>query len=94
MYYILVSGYILRDKDDSKVLRSLIKNGVIPIEQLMIESDAPYMGYKGCRNNFIKCLTEDNECVTLSYSKKTTEKNLPQCPFILSWCVYSSGRIN
>jgi len=64
----------LRDEDDSKVLRSLIKNGIIPIEQLMIESDAPYMGYKGCPDNFINCLTEDNECVTLSYSKKNYGK--------------------
>lgn len=54
-YHISVSGYVLRESDDncSEVL-SCLSGGVVPLDRLMIETDAPYMGFEGCRRYYLQ----------------------------------------
>lgn len=48
-YYVSLSGHVLRmrSKPDSPDLADWLR--VIPPDRLLIETDAPYMGFKGCR---------------------------------------------
>ncbi len=52
-YYISISGFICRDKDAVSVQQCLEEN-VIPLDRLMIETDAPYMGFTNCRELFLE----------------------------------------
>ncbi len=49
-YYLSVSGYIL--KQDSEEVRKCLRAVIIPLERLMIETDAPYMGFNGNKDSF------------------------------------------
>jgi TatD DNase family protein len=50
-YFISISGYVFRDDADD--VRQCLEQGVIPMDKLMIETDAPYMGFTGCRDAYI-----------------------------------------
>jgi TatD DNase family protein len=54
-YYISVSGFILKESNDncSQVL-SCLTQGIIPLDKLMIETDAPYMGFDNCRQYYLQ----------------------------------------
>jgi TatD DNase family protein len=54
-YYISLSGYILKEANDNcaEVLACL-KEGIIPLDKLMIETDAPYMGFPDCRQLYME----------------------------------------
>ncbi len=64
-YYISVSGYILK-KDSDEVCKCL-REGIIPLERLMIETDAPYMGFVGNKDSFFE---DEGESFTSLPSKK------------------------
>ena len=51
-YYISLSGYILKSGDGPSEINDCLKEGLIPLDKLMIETDAPYMGFKQCRETF------------------------------------------
>ncbi|XP_046996066.1 3'-5' ssDNA/RNA exonuclease TatD [Schistocerca americana] len=40
--YLGITGYLCKDKSDNGV-RKLLESGVIPLEQLMVETDSPFM---------------------------------------------------
>jgi TatD DNase family protein len=48
--YISVSGYLF--KEEAADLRQCLEDGGIPLDRLMIETDAPYMGFPRCRELF------------------------------------------
>lgn len=50
-YYVSLSGHVLRmrSKPDSPDLADWLR--LIPPDRLLIETDAPYMGFKGCRTS-------------------------------------------
>ena len=50
-YSLSVSGFIA--KDAGKEVRQCLVDGIIPLDKLMIETDAPYMGFSGCRDQWI-----------------------------------------
>lgn len=50
-YYLSLSGYIF--KQDAVHVRDCLTSGLIPLDKLMIETDAPYMGFNGCRDSFL-----------------------------------------
>lgn len=52
-YYISFSGYICKENSEPTV-ECLSCPGVIPLDRLMIETDAPYMGFPGCRDLYLK----------------------------------------
>jgi len=67
-YSISISGYILKETNDNcEEVISCLEEGVIPLDKLMIETDAPYMGFEGCRQLYLEC---NQEYVTSLNSKK------------------------
>lgn len=72
-YSISVSGYILKSSNDncSEVI-SCLEEGVIPLEKLMIETDAPYMGFEGCRELYL----ESNQNYVASLNSKKRKRLL------------------
>jgi TatD DNase family protein len=64
-YSLSVSGFIL--KGTSEEVQLCLKEGLIPLDKLMIETDAPYMGFPGCRQHY---LTKNDEYAASLNSKK------------------------
>lgn len=87
-YSISVSGYILKDTNDNCAeVISCLKEGIIPLDKLMIETDAPYMGFENCRQNYA---TYNEAYVSTLNSKKRKRllqsmyPNVPSSlPFVL-----------
>ena len=50
-YYISLSGHVLKKKDSVDVKTWL---DIIPTDRLLLETDAPYMGFPGCRLTEVK----------------------------------------
>ena len=51
-YFFSVSGYVNRSDEGAEGVRRCLRDGIIPLERLTIETDAPYMGFRGCRDTF------------------------------------------
>ena len=51
-YYISVSGFICKP-DIGQPIRQCLVNGILPLSKLMIETDAPYMGFESCRSMYL-----------------------------------------
>lgn len=67
-YFVSVSGYILKESNDNYAeVISCLTDGVIPMDKLMIETDAPYMGFKNCRKLYVD---HNEEFVSTLNSKK------------------------
>jgi len=64
-YSVSVSGFIM--KDGGEEVQACLEEGLIPLDKLMIETDAPYMGFEGCRANY---LAKNEEYVASLNSKK------------------------
>ena len=68
-YFISVSGYILKASNDNCAeVISCLEEGVIPLDKLMIETDAPYMGFEGCRALYLQ--TNHDYVMTLNSKKR------------------------
>jgi TatD DNase family protein len=50
-FSISISGFIFRE--DAQRIRDCVRDGIIPLDKLMIETDAPYMGFPGCREYYL-----------------------------------------
>jgi TatD DNase family protein len=48
-YYISVSGLVCKTPAFATQLREAAKAKLLPLDRLMVETDAPYMGFSGCR---------------------------------------------
>jgi TatD DNase family protein len=54
-YFISISGYIMKERNDNCAeVISCLKERVIPLDKLMIETDAPYMGFADCRQLYLE----------------------------------------
>lgn len=88
-YYISISGYILKETNDNcaKVV-SCLEEGIVPLNKLMIETDAPYMGFTDCRRLYLQ--NNDEFLSTLNSKKRkrfqqSTYPNVPSSlPMVLS----------
>lgn len=49
-YSISISGFIL--KKGSEEVQQCLRDGIIPLHKLMVETDAPYMGFPSCRDTY------------------------------------------
>jgi TatD DNase family protein len=49
-FYVGITGYIFQShKADVTALREALRAGEVPLDRLVVETDAPYMGFKMCR---------------------------------------------
>jgi TatD DNase family protein len=54
-YSISISGYVLKESNGNcGEVRSCLQEGIIPLDRLMIETDAPYMGFTNSRQLYIE----------------------------------------
>jgi TatD DNase family protein len=65
-YYISLSGYVLKDESDE--VRRCLREGAVPLERLMIETDSPYMGFATNKDTFFEA--EGDAFKTLSSKKR------------------------
>ena len=70
-YYISISGFILKESNDNcDQVRSCLRDGIIPLDKLMIETDSPYMGFDGCRKLYL----EHNQDIVASLNSKKRKR--------------------
>jgi len=80
-YYVSVSGFICKKNGDE--VGRCIADGIIPLDRLMIETDAPYMGFDGCRDEFLK-LRETTQNWNGKKRKKLYKSIYPNVPSALN----------
>ena len=84
-YYISVSGYILKDSmDNAADVRSCLEEGIIPLDRLMIETDAPYMGFASCRDLYVKHNEEFVSSLNSKKRKRLQQSIYPNVPSSLT----------
>lgn len=78
-YSTSISGYILKPGDGSDEVRRCLREGIIPMDRLMIETDAPYMGFGGNKDTFFE--SEGDDFSNLSAKKRKRLKSMyPNVP--------------
>lgn len=77
-FYLSVSGYI--NKPHGSDLREMLSKGLIPLDRLCLETDAPYMGFNGCRKEYVAL---DSKDVGGKEKKKQMKKQYPNVPSAL-----------
>jgi TatD DNase family protein len=81
-YSISVSGYIIKDGDECDQVRRCLREGIVPLDKLMIETDAPYMGFSGNKDAFFD--VEGDSFSSLSAKKRKKLKSIyPNVPSVL-----------
>jgi TatD DNase family protein len=93
------SGYILKPSEGS-TNRLLLKNKATTLlSKLMIETDAPYMGFPGCRDHYLSFNSSEEVPLNskkLSKAKKQTSPNVPSSlPLVLKgvWEAINDGKV-
>lgn len=80
-YYISVSGFILKETNDNyDEVISCLSEDIIPLDKLMIETDAPYMGFSGCRQLYMEYNTEFVGSLNSKKRKKLQQSIYPNVP--------------
>ena len=82
-YYISVSGYILKNGEGPEEVKKCLRDGIIPIEKLMIETDAPYMGFNGCRDAYFENEGDEFQNLTSKKKKRLLKAIYPNVPSAL-----------
>jgi TatD DNase family protein len=77
-YYFSVSGYIF--KQNAKETRACLVEGLIPLDKLMIETDAPYMGFDGCRSRYLEKHSEFLASLNRKIRKRLQNSIYPNVP--------------
>lgn len=81
-YFLSVSGYIFRE--DAADVRQVLQEGIIPLDRLMIETDAPYMGFAGCREAFLAHNAAGIATLNSKKRKRWTTSQYPNPPSSLT----------
>jgi TatD DNase family protein len=80
-YFISVSGFILKETSDNyNEVISCLAEDVIPLDKLMIETDAPYMGFSGCRQMYMEHNDEFVGTLNSKKRKKLQQSIYPNVP--------------
>eukprot|EP00934_Nitzschia_sp_Nitz4_P006458 Nitzschia sp. Nitz4//scaffold49_size126201//52301//53272//NITZ4_003639-RA/size126201-processed-gene-0.68-mRNA-1//1//CDS//3329553140//6448//frame0 len=80
-YYVSLSGYILKNSNDNcKEVLSCLTEGVIPLDRLMLETDAPYMGFPGSRNLYLERNAEQLTTLNGKKRKRLQQGQYPNVP--------------
>ena len=76
-YYTSISGYILKPAGEE--VAKCLRDGIIPRDKLMIETDAPYMGFTGNKDSFFDA--EGEAFTSLNGKKRKRLKSMyPNVP--------------
>ena len=81
--YVSFSGVICRAQAGAD-LRSAIKSVKVPLDKVMIETDAPYLGFPGCRRS---------NMVTKTMVKKPDKSIFPNVPSSLPMILHALSEI-
>lgn len=80
-FHISVSGYILKDSNDNcEEVISCLREGTVPLQRLMIETDAPYMGFTNSRQLYIEHNKEYLESLNSKKRKRLQQSIYPNVP--------------
>ena len=80
-YFISVSGFILKETSDNyNEVISCLSEDIIPLDKLMIETDAPYMGFSGCRQLYMEYNDKFVESLNSKKRKKLQQSIYPNVP--------------
>jgi TatD DNase family protein len=82
-YFISVSGYILKEAGIENNIRQCLREGIIPLDRLMIETDSPYMGFAGNKDAFFDAEGESFSGLA-SKKRKRLKSIYPNVPCALS----------
>ena len=78
-YHFSISGYICKSGEGSDVVKRCLRDAIIPLYKLMIETDSPYMGFAGNKDSFFEA--EGESFTSLSSKKRKRLKSLyPNVP--------------
>ena len=79
-FFISLSGYILKTDEGSQEVRRCLEEGNLPLERLMIETDAPYMGFAGCRSLYLGYNEEYVSSLNSKKKKRLQQSIYPNVP--------------
>eukprot|EP00429_Kryptoperidinium_foliaceum_P000769 CAMPEP_0176019492 /NCGR_PEP_ID=MMETSP0120_2-20121206/9418_1 /TAXON_ID=160619 /ORGANISM="Kryptoperidinium foliaceum, Strain CCMP 1326" /LENGTH=296 /DNA_ID=CAMNT_0017352569 /DNA_START=249 /DNA_END=1135 /DNA_ORIENTATION=+ len=80
-YYISVSGYVLKETNDNyDEVISCLNEDTIPLSRLMIETDAPYMGFPGSRQLYLEHNDEFVSSLNSKKRKRLIQSTYPNVP--------------
>lgn len=78
-YYLSVSGYINKQGEENDEVRRCLREGIVPLDRLMIETDSPYLGFALNKDSFFEA--EGASFASLNAKKKKRLKSLyPNVP--------------
>jgi TatD DNase family protein len=80
-YFISLSGYLF--KPEATEARECLRQNIISLDRLMIETDAPYMGFAGCRDNYIDKHAAYVESLNSKKRKRLVNSTYPNVPSAL-----------
>ena len=76
-FYIGITGFILKDTEGAEEVKTLLRDGLIPIEKIMIETDAPYLGFANSRDSFLEGEKERFTSLNSKKRKKLLKSTYP-----------------
>lgn len=80
-YSVSISGYILKDTNDNcNEVAACLSDGIIPLDKLMIETDAPYMGFANCRELYLDHNQEFVSSLNAKKRKRLQQSIYPNVP--------------
>jgi TatD DNase family protein len=79
-FYIGITGYILKKGDGPAEVWRGLSQGVIPLNRLLIETDAPYMGFPGCRDLYWKYEQHNIHNLSSKARKRIVQSTSPNVP--------------
>ena len=81
-YSLSVSGFILRNEGDD--VCACLREGLIPLNRLMLETDAPYMGFEACRSLYLEKHADYAASLNSKKRKRLQNSIYPNVPSSLS----------
>ena len=80
-FYIGLTGFLNKNQaNGSTEIQDILRDGIIPLDKLMIETDAPYIGFPNCKNSFFDAEGEAFLSLPSKKRKKLIKSTYPNVP--------------
>mmetsp|Transcript_7655 Transcript_7655/g.11244 ORF Transcript_7655/g.11244 Transcript_7655/m.11244 type:complete len:394 (-) Transcript_7655:831-2012(-) len=79
-FYIGITGFLNKQVDGAREIQEILSDGIIPLDRLMIETDAPYLGFEGCRDSYFEAEGEAFSSLSSKKRKKLLKTTYPNVP--------------